>query len=175
MYCSREVFRERGSTPAYAVTKATGRCLSWRKGGVRLDLSACWWTSGVAVSELPASETAALVPKGHGPGLRACALSLPDAPGASGCRHHLILVPGKIHGCPPSAPIPISESSPPHPAPLPVSYPLGFSRVPPPPGLPSSLPLFHFSSSLPCSQDSNIQACLPLRFTPEEYDKQDIQ
>ncbi|XP_030655619.1 transmembrane protein 107 isoform X5 [Nomascus leucogenys] len=24
------------------------------------------------------------------------------------------------------------------------------------------------------SRDSNIQACLPLRFTPEEYDKQDI-
>ncbi|EAW90084.1 transmembrane protein 107, isoform CRA_b, partial [Homo sapiens] len=54
---------------------------------------ACGETSGVAVSELPASETAALVPEGHGPGLRACALSLPDAPGASGGRHHLILVP----------------------------------------------------------------------------------
>nr|XP_054312724.1 transmembrane protein 107 isoform X2 [Pongo pygmaeus] len=25
------------------------------------------------------------------------------------------------------------------------------------------------------SRDSNIQACLPLTFTPEEYDKQDIQ
>uniref|UniRef100_A0A8D2CUF7 Transmembrane protein 107 n=1 Tax=Sciurus vulgaris TaxID=55149 RepID=A0A8D2CUF7_SCIVU len=25
------------------------------------------------------------------------------------------------------------------------------------------------------SRDSNIQACLPLRFTPEEYEKQDIQ
>ncbi|XP_055111972.1 transmembrane protein 107 isoform X5 [Symphalangus syndactylus] len=24
------------------------------------------------------------------------------------------------------------------------------------------------------SRDSNIQACLPLRFTPEEYDKQDV-
>lgn len=25
------------------------------------------------------------------------------------------------------------------------------------------------------SRDSNIQACLPLTFTPEEYEKQDIQ
>ncbi|XP_006062962.1 transmembrane protein 107 [Bubalus kerabau] len=25
------------------------------------------------------------------------------------------------------------------------------------------------------SRDSNIQACLPLKFTPEEYEKQDIQ
>nr|XP_008538145.1 PREDICTED: transmembrane protein 107 [Equus przewalskii] len=33
----------------------------------------------------------------------------------------------------------------------------------------TSLPL------CPAPQDSNIQACLPLTFTPEEYEKQDIQ
>lgn len=62
-----------------------------------------WWTSGVAIPELPALETKASAPGGaltsgsHGPDLGACALSLPDAPGASGGRHHLILVPGQQH------------------------------------------------------------------------------
>ncbi|XP_008969556.3 transmembrane protein 107 isoform X2 [Pan paniscus] len=39
---------------------------------------------------------------------------------------------------------------------------------------PAACPFFT-SLPVPCSQDSNIQACLPLTFTPEEYDKQDIQ
>nr|XP_008969556.2 transmembrane protein 107 isoform X2 [Pan paniscus] len=39
---------------------------------------------------------------------------------------------------------------------------------------PAACPFFT-SLPAPCSQDSNIQACLPLTFTPEEYDKQDIQ
>nr|XP_023509506.1 transmembrane protein 107 isoform X1 [Equus caballus] len=56
-------------------------------------------TSGVAIPELPAPETTASAPGsasaagGHGPDLRTRAFSLPDAPGASGGRHHLILVP----------------------------------------------------------------------------------
>lgn len=57
----------------------------------------------MALSELPALETTASAPGGaltpgsHGPDLGARALSLPDAPGASGGRHHLILVPGQQH------------------------------------------------------------------------------
>lgn len=57
----------------------------------------------MAIPDLPATETTASaaggnpVPGGHGPYLRARTLSLPDAPGASGGRHHLILVPGQQH------------------------------------------------------------------------------
>lgn len=59
----------------------------------------------MALSELPALETTASAPGGaltpgsHGPDLGARALSLPDAPGASGGRHHLILVPGWWQRC----------------------------------------------------------------------------
>lgn len=42
------------------------------------------------------------------------------------------------------------------------------------PPLPRRPLLFHFSFSV-SQQDSNIRACLPLTFTPEEYEKQDIQ
>ncbi|XP_037595542.1 transmembrane protein 107 isoform X5 [Cebus imitator] len=93
MYCSREVFRERGAAPAYTITKVTGRCLSGREGGVRLDFVRLRGDFRSRLFELPASETAAPVPEGHGPGLRARTFSLSDAPGASGGRHHLILVP----------------------------------------------------------------------------------
>lgn len=58
-------------------------------------------------------------PGGHGPDHRTRALSLPDAPGASGGRHHLILVPGKT--LPP--PLPPRGSS--NPAPL---RPRGLTR-----------------------------------------------
>ncbi|XP_017387006.1 transmembrane protein 107 isoform X2 [Cebus imitator] len=97
MYCSREVFRERGAAPAYTITKVTGRCLSGREGGVRLDFVRLRGDFRSRLFELPASETAAPVPEGHGPGLRARTFSLSDAPGASGGRHHLILVPGQQH------------------------------------------------------------------------------
>lgn len=43
------------------------------------------------------------------------------------------------------------------------------------PVLPRSPPLLNFIPFCPAPQDSNIQACLPLTFTPEEYEKQDIQ
>lgn len=73
----------------------------------------------MAIPDLPATETTASaaggnpVPGGHGPYLRARTLSLPDAPGASGGRHHLILVPGKTPGHSPPAPIPtLGGSSP---------------------------------------------------------------
>ncbi|XP_060060358.1 transmembrane protein 107 isoform X3 [Erinaceus europaeus] len=35
--------------------------------------------------------------------------------------------------------------------------------------------VFHLSAPGSAPQDSNIQACLPLTFTPEEYAKQDTQ
>lgn len=58
--------------------------------------------------------------------------------------------------------------------------PQGLRRACPPipprtPGVPRSAPLFHFLPLCPAPQDSNILACLPLTFTPEEYEKQDIQ
>lgn len=40
---------------------------------------------------------------------------------------------------------------------------------------PPAPPLLCFLIALLALQDSNIQACLPLTFTPEEYEKQDIQ
>ena len=132
-------------------------------------------TSEVAVPEPPALETTASAPDGapasggHGQDLWTRALSFPDAPGASGGRHHLILVPGKTPDHPPPR-IPTlgcsQANSPSSPGPDPV----GSSHPPPP----SPLSLFFLSARL-AFQDSNIQACLPLTFTPEEYEKQDIQ
>lgn len=79
-------------------------------------------TSEAAIPELPALEAAASAPGGapaaggHGPDLGARAHSFPDASGASGGRHHLVLVPGKTYDHPPPARIPWSL---PNPAPSP--------------------------------------------------------
>lgn len=45
------------------------------------------------------------------------------------------------------------------------------SYLAPPPHLSLSFDI----SFCPTPQESNIQACLPLKFTPEEYEKQDVQ
>lgn len=101
-----------------------------------------WETSEVAILDFPALETTAFAPSGapasapggapasggHGPDLRARALSLPDAPGASGGRHHLILVPGKTYSHPPPACIPTSGWSQPNPASSPGPDSVGSSR-----------------------------------------------
>lgn len=134
-----------------------------------------WGTSEVAVPEPLAPETTASAPggvpasRGHGPDLRTGALSFPDALGASSGRHHLILVPGKTNDHLPPVRIPTLGCSQANPASSPGPDPVGSShpRLPP-------LSLFFLSARL-ALQDSNIQACLPLTFTPEEYEKQDIQ
>lgn len=93
-----------------------------------------WETSEVAIPDLPALETTAFAPGGapasggHGPDLRARAFSLPDAPGASGGRHHFILVPGKTDHHPPPACIPTSGWSQPNPASSPGPDSVGSSR-----------------------------------------------
>lgn len=115
--CDREIFRDPVRAPPYAVAKATGRCQRERE---RRMLNFCLLsraTSGVAIPELLALETTASapggasIPGGHGPDHGTRALSLPDAPGASGGRHHLILVPGKTL-LPPFPPRGSSNSTP---------------------------------------------------------------
>lgn len=127
--CDREIFRDQVPAPAYAVAKATGRCQCERERRTSNFCLLAWETSVVAIPELLALETTASAPGGapipgsHGLDHRTRALSLPDAPGASGGRHHLILVPGKT--LPP--PFPPRGSS--HPTPL---LPHGLTRLGPP-------------------------------------------
>lgn len=121
-----------------------------------------WDTLGVAIPELPALETTAsapggpLTPGGYGPDLGARALSLPDAPGASGGRHHFILVPGKTHGHPPPAAIHTSGWSQPNRSLSPGPDSIGSCH--PPPTTPLSL---LFLCDLLSRTATSRPACLP--------------
>lgn len=75
------------------------------------------------------------------------------------CRSHLGVDPAQLSPLLPKAlPSPL--------LPVPGPYPT-CSRNPIPP--------LTFLPFCPAHQESNIQACLPLKFTPEDYEKQDVQ
>lgn len=76
---------------------------------------------------------------------------------------------------PPATPFPPWGAPSPIRAHSPGPYVGGSCHPPLTPVLPRSPPLLNFLPFCPAPQDSNIQACLPLTFTPEEYEKQDIQ